>query len=349
MRILQVCPGYSPAIGGVEQHVRNISQRLAGEHQVTVFATDSSGKLPQAEKINGVLVKRFKSFSPNNAFHVSFAMLRELRRSESDVVHGHSYHAFPLFFSRYAKRKRFIVTAHYHGHGSTMMRDFLTKLYKPLGQKIFQEADRVIALSNHEKALLLRDFKPNTHKITVIPNGIDLAEFRDLERAAKRHKTVLYVGRLEEYKGVQYLLRALPLLNEGIGLEVVGKGPYRERLMKLAKELGVEDRVDFYQDLPREELLGRYANADLFVLLSRYEAFSIVVAEALASKTPCIVANTSALSEWVDNENCFGIDYPISSHQLAELMNKVIGQQVGDVALWDWEQVAKETVGIYQE
>jgi len=349
MRILQVCPGYFPAMGGVEQHVTNISERLAREHKVTVFATDPSGRLPKEEARNGVLVRRFKSLSPNNAYHISFAMLRELRRSEFDVVHGHSYHAFPLFFSRYAKRKRFMVTAHYHGRGHTVMRDFLIKLYKPLGQKIFQEADKVISLSNHEKALLLRDFKLNTDKMAVIPNGIDLAEFKHLEKAAKRHKTILYVGRLEEYKGVQYILRALPLLNEGIGLEIVGQGPYKERLMKLAKELGVEDRVDSYQDLPREELLHRYANADLFVLLSRYEAFSIVVAEALASKTPCIVANTSALSEWVDNENCFGIDYPISSHQLAESMNKVIGQKVGEVKLWDWEEVVKETVRVYQE
>ena len=349
MRILQVCPGYSPAIGGVEQHVRNISERLAREHEVTVFATDPSGRLPKEEERNGVLLRRFKSFSPNNAYHISFGMLRELRRSEFDIVHGHSYHAFPLFFSRYAKRNKFIVTAHYHGRGSTMIRDSLIRLYKPFGKKVFQEADRVIAVSNYEKDLLIEGFKIDDAKITVIPSGIDLAEFRDMERVAKSHKTVLYVGRLEQYKGVQYVLHALPRLNRGIRLEIVGKGPYKERLMRLAKELGVEDRVDFYQDLPREELLGRYANADLFVILSKYEAFVTVVAEALASKIPCIVANTSALGEWVDNQNCFGIDYPISSHRLAELINKVIVQKVGDVALWDWEQVVEETVRVYQE
>jgi len=46
MKILQVSPGYFPAVGGVEEHVRNISERLAREHEVTVFATDPSGKLP---------------------------------------------------------------------------------------------------------------------------------------------------------------------------------------------------------------------------------------------------------------------------------------------------------------
>jgi len=349
MKILEVCPGYPPTLGGVEQHVRNISERLAREHEVTVFATDPSGRLPKEEERNGVLVRRFKSFSPNNAYHVSFGMLRELRRSQFDVVHGHNYHAFPLFLSRYAKRERFIVTAHYHGRGSTTIRDSLMRFYRPFGQKVLQEADRIIAVSNHEKALLIKDFRIDGTKIAVIPSGIDLADFKDLRKAAKSYKTILYVGRLEGYKGVQYVVQALPLLDKGIRLEIVGKGPYKERLIRLAKELGVEDRVDLYQDLLREELLRRYVNADLLVILSKYEAFGTVVAEALAAKTPCIVANTSALREWIDNQNCFGIDYPLSSDQLAQLINRVMGQKVKDVKPWDWDQVVEETVRIYRE
>jgi len=348
MKVLQVCPKYYPAIGGVEQHVRNISERMSREHEVTVFAADPSGELPKEENINGVLIRRFKSFSPSDAYHVSFEMLRELRRSEFDIVHGHNYHAFPLFFSRYVRRKRFIVTPHYHGHGSTMTRDSLIRLYKPVGKKIFREADMVIAVSNYEKALLAKDFKIADDKIAVIPNGIDLAEFKDLEKVRKKHKTILYVGRLEDYKGVQYVIHALPLLDAGFRLEIVGNGPYREHLTGPSRKLGLEDRIDFYQDLPREELLRRYANADLLVLLSKYESFGITVAEALASKTPCIVANTSALTEWVDGESCFGVDYPIIINRLASLINEVIGRKVGAIKLWDWDEVVEETVRIYK-
>jgi glycosyltransferase involved in cell wall biosynthesis len=349
MKILQVCPGYFPGIGGVEQHVRNIGERLAREHQVTVFAADPSGNLLKEEQIDGVLVRRFKSFSPNNAYHISFQMLRELRRSEFDIVHGHSYHALPLFFSRYAKRRKFIVTAHYHGRGHTRIRDFMLKLYKPFGRKVFQEADRIIAVSNFEKSLLLKDFRVPEAKIEVIPSGVALDEFTGLKKEDKGYKVILWTGRLEEYKGVQHVVRALPLLDESSRLEIVGRGPYKKKLLKLAAELGVGNRIEFYQDLPRKELLDRYANADLFVMLSRHEAFGIAVAEALAAKTPCIVASTSALREWVDNENCFGIDYPIDLGELAELINKVIGKNVGDVKLWDWEQVVAETVKVYKE
>ena len=58
------------------------------------------------------------------------------------------------------------------------------------------------------------------------------------------------------------------------------------------------------------QLLDLYSKADLLLLLSEHEAYSLVVADALASGTPCLVGNTSALSEWVDDKSCFGINLP---------------------------------------
>ena len=346
MKILQVCSQYFPAVGGAEEYVRNISERLAKRHEVTIFTTNNLG-LPKEEELNGVLVKRFRSFSPNNAYHISLSLLKELRRSQFDIVHGHNYHALPLFFSRYANRKRFIVTPYYHRRGVTPFRDILLRLYKPFGKKIFQEADRVTAISNYEKNLLMEDFQIESDKIVVIPGGVNLKESRGLEGEKGEGKTILCVARLQEFKGIQYAIQALPLLEENTRLEIVGKGTYKENLIRLATKLGVIHRVHFYQDLPKRQLAKKYANADLFMLLSRYESFGLVVAEALVSKTPCIVANTSALREWVDNKNCFGIDYPISSDKLARLITEVMGRKVGEVELWDWDEVAKQTEIIY--
>jgi glycosyltransferase involved in cell wall biosynthesis len=346
VRILQVCPKYYPSLGGVEQHVRNISERLAHEHEVTVFACDPSGQLPEEETINGVRIKRFRSFSPQDAYHVSFGMLSELRHSSFDVVHGHSYHAIPLLFSSYAGRNRFVVTAHYHGHGSTRLRDTLMSLYKPLGRRALREADVITAVSNYEKVLLVKDFQVED-KVVVIPSGIDLDEFKGLQKVDRSYKTILCVGRLEEYKGVQYIIKTLPLLNKDIHLDIVGSGPYKEKLVEFTKELRLDDRVQFHQDLSKSELLSRYANADVFVLLSKYEAFGTVVAESLAAGTPCIVASTSALAEWIDNMNCFGIDYPISIDKLARLATDVIGKRANGVKLWDWDDVVVETLRVY--
>jgi len=349
VRILQVCPKYYPSVGGVEQHVRNISERLAHEHEVTVFTCDPSGLLSKEETLNGVKIKRFRSFSPQDAYHISFGMLNELRRSSFDIVHGHGYHAIPLLFSRYAKSNRFIVNAYYHGHGHTPFRNMLIGLYKPLGGRAFRAADVIVALSHYERTLLIKDFNIDARNITVIPYGMNLEEFKGLRRKKTEGKKILFVGRLEEYKGIQYIIQAMQFIESGVNLEIVGNGLYKKNLEHITEKLGLKGRVAFFQDLQREELLAKYASSDLFIMLSKYESFSIVVAEALASKVPCIVANTSALKEWIDNKNCFGIDYPISIERLAQLINSVIGREVGDVRLWDWEDVVRGTLEAYKE
>ena len=348
MRILQVCPKYYPSLGGVEEHVRNISERLAQDHEVTVFTCDPTGKLPRSEEINKVKISRFKSFSPNDSYHLSREMLHALKSTEFEIVNGHSYHAFPLLLCRYAKADKFIITSYYHGHGSTSFRDLLFRLYKVVGKKVFEQADGIIALSNHEKELLRKDFNIQREKISVIPSGIKLSEFKDIRKTGRDSNTILCVGRLEKYKGVQYIIQALPMVNSEINLNIVGKGPFNPHLESLVEKLGLEDRVHFHQDVPRKELINMYSDAGLLTLLSKYESFSIVVAEALAARTPCIVANTSALSEWIDQKNCYGIDYPVNTKRLAELIETVIGTEVKEVKLWDWDDVAQETLRVYQ-
>ena len=72
MRIAQVCARYYPYIGGVETHVREVSERLAKKAiEVEVLTTDSSGKLPKQEIINGVKIRRFKSWAPSDAYRFS--------------------------------------------------------------------------------------------------------------------------------------------------------------------------------------------------------------------------------------------------------------------------------------
>jgi len=348
MRILQVCPKYQPSVGGIEEHVKNVSERLAKEHEVTVFACDPSGRLPKQEAINGVLVERFRSFCPSNAYYISPGMAKRLKQSEFDVVHGHSFHALPLYFARNAKAKRFIVTPHYHRHGHTAFRDFLIRLYRPsFGKRIFHRASRVVAVSEYERRLLAEDFTIDASKLTVIPNGIDSSEYGKQGTVSKESGSILYVGRLEEYKGLQHVIDTLPLLHKDYHLQVVGDGPYEPHLVAQTRELGLDDRVRFYHNLPHRDLLEMYARAGVFILLSRHEAFGLTVAEALASRTPCIVANTSALSEWVDDKDCFGINYPIDRKELAGLIDRVAGATVEEVPLWDWDMVVAELNRIY--
>lgn len=352
MKILQVCPRYYPSIGGVEEHVRNISERLAEKFDVSVFTTDHSGELPTKEIINGVKVRRFKSWAPNEAYFFSKELKRYLLKDSSnyDVVHAHSYHAFPALYAALSKsNNKFIFTPHYHGAGHTFFRGLFHIPYKFFGKTIFEKAEKIICVSNYERSLILDHFKIDDEKVLVIPNGVDLEKFEILRKNRKDCRVILSVGRLEKYKGIQYLIRVLPKLASDIVLEIVGKGSYKQELARLSRKLGVESRTFFFQYLSRKKLVKKYVDANLFVLLSKREAYGISVAEALASKTPCIVANISALYEWIDSKNCFGINYPIDLDELVKLINKVIGREISEIELYDWDDVVSELSIVYEE
>jgi len=357
MEILQVCPDSYGEGGGISVHIRNISERLARRHTVTVYATGRGSRYPRYESKGNLKVERFKCYAPSNAYFFSWEMLLRLRKVKFDVVHGHGYHQFPLHFSVLSKCRKFVVTTHFHGVGHSVFRDSLVRLLKPFGQRTLRKADTIVAVSEYEKLLITRRLKIDPERVVVVPNGVDFNEFSGLKKRSHDFQSVLYVGYLTNFKGPQYLVEVLPKLANDVILEIVGNGPLKPCLEKRAKELKVYDRVRFYQDLPRRGLLQQYADASVLVLLSMHEAYSLVVAEALTAGTPCIVADTSALSEWVDNEGCFGISAPISLNELAKLVNSVLDGNVDrqsmekwkETKILDWNAVAEQIENIYSQ
>jgi glycosyltransferase involved in cell wall biosynthesis len=356
MKILQICPDSYAEAGGISVHVRNISERLAKRHDVAVYATKRSARFPKYEHINGVKVERFDCYAPSDSYFFSMEMLLRLRKVEFDIVHGHGYHSFPLHFAPLSKYRKFVATTHFHGFGHTPFRDCLFKLFKPIGWRTLNKADVIIAVSEYEKWLLVDYCGLDSEKVVVIPNGVNFEEFKGLKKNNRGFRSVLYVGSLLSFKGVHYLVEVLPKLADDVVLEIVGTGPLKPFLERCAKELKVYNRVRFYQNLSRRELLQKFADADVFALLSKYEAYSIVVAEALMAGAPCVVANTSALSEWVDNETCHGLDFPINMESLAEKINFILDNGVERRRLkkWigtkilDWNDVVKRLEHVYE-
>lgn len=346
MRIAQVCPRYRPYIGGVETHVEELGKRLAAKgHEVTVVSTDPSGRLPREETMDGVNVIRFPAVAPGEAYYFSPGLRSYMRKADFDVVHAHGYHAFPALLAAGATARKFVFTPHYHGRGHTPLRDLLLRPYAFFGRRIFERADRIICVSEFERGLVCRDFGCGG-KAVVVPNGICRAEFRGLEPFPKGMKVILYVGRLEEYKGVQYAIRALPYLPFH-RLLVIGRGPYREALIAEAADAGVRDKAGFMADLPRADLLRWYATADVFVMLSTAEAYGITVAEALAAGVPCIVARGSALEEFA-GESCRAVDAPIGGEELAGLVLEAEFRGMPKNVL-DWDEVAELVLKEYGE
>jgi glycosyltransferase involved in cell wall biosynthesis len=358
IKIAQVCHRYHPFLGGVETHVEEISKRLASEgFKIEVLTVDTSGMLESERVYQGVSIKRFKSLSPRSiseVYYPSLTLWQYLRNNsyKYDVIHAHNYHALPSLYAASTKSiNNFVFTPHYHGAGGSAFRNLLHIPYRLLGQRIFDKADKIICVSNYEK-YLVNKLDVDEKKIVVIPNGLNLDQYKGLQRNKRDFKSILYVGRIEKYKGIQFILEAVANLDENIIAEIVGIGPYKSELMKLATAMGIGKRVRFYDNLPRKQLLEKYIDAEIFIMLSIRESYGITVAEALSLGTPCIVSNYSALREWVDGRNCFGIDYPPDINKLVELIKKVSGRTVDHMCTQkrtpSWDYVTEKIIKIYE-
>jgi glycosyltransferase involved in cell wall biosynthesis len=351
MKILQVCPRYPPYIGGVEVHVNEISERLADlGFEVEVLSCDPSGKLPSEETINGVRVKRFNSWAPNESYFFSRDLKKYLKKNSEnfDLVHAHSYQAFPALYAAQTKSaNKFVFTPHYVGGGGTFFRNLLYAPYRYFASQLFVKANKVICVSKYETDIIESRFKVNRDKLLHIQNGVRLSDFESLKKNEKNNMVILCASRLEKYKGVQHTIKALQKLDEHISLEIIGRGPYKNNLVNLVHSLDLSNRVRFYENLSRAELLQRYASADVFVLVSEREAMPISIVEALAAKTPCIITRIPSLLEWIDEKNCFGIDYPINNDVLVDLLKKVMTKRVEGVKILDWAEVAHTLAELY--
>lgn len=340
MRVVQVVPQYPPRTGGVETHVAEVSERLVERgHDVTVVTADADGLTTSAESRGGVHVVRNPGFSPGGAFHIAPGIIRSVRGLDADVVHAHNYHALPVLFAAIgASNTPFVVTPHYHGGSASAIRDRLLDAYRPFGARALRSADAVVAVSEWEQGELRADFDVDA---TVIPNGIDVERFRNATPVERDRPYLLTVGRLEAYKGVQDVIRALPEL-PSFDLVVAGDGPYRDELERVADREGVRERVEFRGYVPDDDLPGLYAGAVVYLLLSRFEAYGITVGEALAAGTPCVVRPAGALVNWESSDGCV-----LLSNGIPDAVNVARSRTTDPSSLPTWDDAVDSLTDVY--
>ena len=252
------------------------------------------------------------------------------------------------------KFKKLIFTPHYHPVASTPLRNVMHKLYDPMQAKLFHKANKIICVSDHEIGLINRKFKIPKGKMVNIPNGIDVEKFRKLPGCRKKDCfQILYVGRLEKYKRVHWILSALSKIlkkfpDKKINLVIVGKGPAEKKLKKMVYDLGLYDFVSFKSNLNDNELIGEYCRCDVFVMPSEYEAFSISTLEALSCGKPVIVSDAGFLPEISKNNG-----YVIRSvEDLVKSLLLIIrnGMKVRfDFKKYSWDNIADKTFKVYVE
>lgn len=172
-------------------------------------------------------------------------------------------------------------------------------------------ADAIITPSHYFKGIIAGWGVP-PEKIQVIYNAVDLSRFTglgDRDQARRRlgldqSPLLLTVARLVPWKGVDELIRLLPELRQcvpGLRLVVVGEGPLRPQLERLAQGLGVREAVRFTGQVDRALIPCYFRAADVFVLYSGYEGLSHVLLESMAAGTPAVASAKGGNLELIED------------------------------------------------
>ena len=346
MKIIQVCPRYFPDVGGVETHVREISERLAKKGFEVEVCTCTTSKYSPKEEINGVVVRRFRAFAPDNAYYLSPKLYLYLKKAECDIIHAHNYHAFPALFAALAKGERKLVfTPHYHKVSGSAFRNILLEAYKLPGSLIFNRSDTVVCVSRYESELVKKDFKVTP---VVIPNGIDLKKIENIRPFNFSSKLVFYVGRIEEYKNIHRVIQSMKYLDD-FYFYIAGKGSFEIELKKIVKNLGLENRVKFLGYIDEKTKFRWLKTCSVFVNLSPIEAFGITVLEALACGKPCVVNRNGASVEFASKFDCvFAVDDDTSPKELANTIRNCAETEIQvDLKEYDWDEIVEKILNTY--
>jgi rhamnosyl/mannosyltransferase len=327
MKVLHIYKDYHPVLGGIENHMKVLAEaQAAAGHDVTVLVCDP-GLRTRVEKIGGVSVIKTGRLATVASMPLSIRQPLILSQQRPDIAHVHSPYPLGEAANWLLGRARATVTTH---HSDIVRQKGWLRFYGPLLRRVLRAVDRIIATSPCyiETSPWLG---PLRNKCTVVPNAVDVGRFTPPAttpaRRTGRQATLLLVGRLRYYKGLDTLLRALVGLPD-LHLEVVGDGPMQTPWKALALELGVAERVTFFGRVGDGELPEHYRRADIFVLPAnaRSEAFGMVLLEAMACGLPCITTEVGSGTSWVVQDGITGLVVPPSDPQaLASAIHSLVG------------------------
>ncbi len=272
-------------------------------HRVTMLTSRSRRGLARRETMDGVEVRRVWMPARRPAGWIAHALASTpshyRHAAAADLFHAQTFAtAPPAWPSRWRYRRPLVLTLH-TSHFLTRAR---RPLWRPVLRRIVASADFVLAASREilEVALSLYAHP----RAEALLNAVDTQTFRPVAPALppSARGRLIVPRRLFPKNGVEYFVRALPAIVARIDVEavVVGDGPERGRLERLAEELGVRERIEFLGARPHAEMPGILSSARLAVVPSLIEASSVAALEAMACGVPVAGSRVGGLPEIVD-------------------------------------------------
>ncbi|MFI7496793.1 glycosyltransferase [Kocuria sp. M4R2S49] len=336
---------YPPDVNGAAQFGHRLAQGLHDQgHRVHVLcARPGPGPSYRAED-DGVVEHRLRSHRAftHPYFRLCFPwqVAGEIRRVvdevSPDVVHVQNHYILGRMLVREARRRgiRTVGTNHFVPENLEPFLPFpawVVDRYRAVSWRdmvrVFSACDVVTAPTPLAVETMRRNGFPDT--VLAVSNGIRIADYEAHDGEGRRagHPTVLFTGRLAVEKNVDVLIEALSLLPTELDahLELVGDGEQRPALEKLARALGVAQRVRFLGYVPDEELRAAYLRADVFCQPGTAELQSLVTLEAMAASRPVVLADARALPHLAEDGVNGWLFTPGDAQDLARKLALVLG------------------------
>ena len=344
MKIVVHCVYFPPEVGGLESHVHYLCRGLAARgHEVTVVTSLSQPGLARYEVMDGIRIYRtpLPSRTPLGwSIHAAGSTPRTRAVvAGADIVHAQAFPSLlPCALALAGMSTPLVCTI----HTSHFLRLAANPVVAPALGKLIELSDYNFAASK-EIADVGESLGP-TISVETLVNGVDTGIFRPVDGAIPRadgRRRLVVPRRLFPKNGVEYFVRALPLIVAGADVDVIviGDGPERERLEGLAAELGVADRIEFLGARPHAEMPGLLCSGDMAVFPSLVEATSVAALECMACGLPVAASAVGGLPQIV-NDSVGGL-FPAGDPE--GLAGKVL-ELLGDEGLGGRGRVGRGTV-----
>ncbi len=363
---------YLPHRGGVEEVVRQLSQRLRSYHfEPTVVVNRWPRNLPREQLIEGTRVIRpalrvaTNSLKSKLTYHlthqyITAQLIKLARRERFDLINVHCVSANAMYAMRVAKATNIPIVLNTHGE---LDADADGLFASPgWGQSLMKSsathATKVLACSEHTLRRVREVLDIKLPEAQVIYNGVDIDEFQSMTERTVENKFILAIGRLVNQKAFDVLLRSISL-SPNVQLKIAGNGPLLEELSALARQLGCESRVEFLGQCDRKRLTQLLSDCELVVVPSRVEPFGIVALEAMAAARMVIASRVGGLQEFVidgvngilvEPENVVALADAIQTH-LADTCKRRRLAEAGHATAkaMSWERYAEKMAQVFRE
>jgi len=302
-------------------------------------------------------------------FSEFFSSYKIMKKEKIIMIHAH--YILPQGFIAVFLKKLFKIPLLVTIHGSDLF-PLKNILFKKLQKFVVINSDYVTVNSGATRYELVNRFPSYSQKIKIIPMGVDINIFKkkNLKKPKKyaKNKLLLFVGRLSDQKGLQYLIDAIPDVAKyypNIKLLIIGSGPYEKILKEKVHDNKVKEHVEFLGSMLPLDISKYYNFADIFIIPSLStktgtEALGLSLLEAMASGCSVIGTNVGGIPFVIKN-NFNGIlvrqkdSKELSMKIIALLKNKQKSVKLGNNAPvyvrnnYSWEKVSKDFTKLYKD